>query len=57
MGKTEDGAIWLSEEKLDVNQFWQFGEIHQIKMLLISCIYLQIEDQRLKNSKTEAQIK
>ena len=24
MGKTESGAIWLSEEKLDINSFWQY---------------------------------
>ena len=24
MGKTEEGAIWLSEDKLDVNSFWQY---------------------------------
>jgi len=24
MGKTESGAIWLSEDKLDVNSFWQY---------------------------------
>ena len=24
MGKTEDGAIWLSENKLEVNNFWQY---------------------------------
>ena len=24
MGKTEDGAIWLSEDKLDITSFWQY---------------------------------
>ena len=33
MGKTESGAIWLSEDKLDVNGFGNIGETLPMKML------------------------
>lgn len=52
MGKTEDGAIWLSEEKLDVNQFWQFWRNTSDKDV-INFLYLftEIEDQQIEEFK------
>ncbi len=52
MGKTEDGAIWLSEEKLDVNQFWQFWRNTSDKDV-INFLYLftEIEDQKIEKFK------
>lgn len=57
MGKTEDGAVWLSEEKLDVNQFWQFWrntsdkDIINFLYLFTEIEYQQIEEfKKLKGS-------
>ena len=52
MGKTEDGAIWLSEEKLDVNQFWQFWRNTSDKDV-INFLYLftEIENQQIEEFK------
>ena len=52
MGKTEDGAIWLSEEKLDVNQFWQFWR-NTSDRDVINFLYLftEIEDQQIEEFK------
>ena len=52
MGKTEDGAIWLSEEKLEVDQFWQFWRNTSDKDV-INFLYLftEIEDQQIEEFK------
>ena len=52
MGKTEDGAIWLSEEKLAVDQFWQFWRNTSDKDV-INFLYLftEIEDQQIEEFK------
>ena len=52
MGKTEDGAIWLSEEKLDVNQFWQFWRNTSDKDV-INFLYLftEIENKQIEKFK------
>mgnify|MGYP001364620298 CR=1 FL=1 len=52
MGKTEDGAIWLSEERLDVNQFWQFWR-NTSDQDIIDFLYLftEIEVQKIEEFK------
>ena len=52
MGKTEDGAIWLSEEKLAVDQFWQFWRNTSDKDV-INFLYLftEIEEQQIEEFK------
>ena len=53
MGKTEDGAIWLSEDKLDVSSFWQFwrntSDNDVIKFLYL---FTELENKEIKKLET-----
>ena len=53
MGKTEDGAIWLSEDKLDVTSFWQFwrntSDNDVIKFLYL---FTELENKEIKKLET-----
>ena len=53
MGKTEDGAIWLSEDKLDVNSFWQYwrntSDDDVIKFLYL---FTEIENKEIEKFKS-----
>ena len=53
MGKTEDGAIWLSEDKLDVNSFWQYWrnttDDDVIKFLYL---FTEIENKQIEKFKS-----
>ena len=52
MGKTEGGAIWLSEDKLDVNSFWQYwrntSDDDVIKFLYL---FTEIENEEIDKFK------
>ena len=53
MGKTEDGAIWLSEDKLDINSFWQYwrntSDDDVIKFLYL---FTELENKEIKKLET-----
>ena len=53
MGKTEDGAIWLSENKLEVNNFWQYwrntSDDDVIKFLYL---FTEIENKEIEKFKS-----
>ena len=53
MGKTEDGAIWLSENKLEVNNFWQYWrnttDDDVIKFLYL---FTEIENKEIEKFKS-----
>ena len=57
MGKTEDGAIWLSEEKLDITSFWQYwrntSDEDVIKFLYFFTELENKEIERFNNIKGE----
>ena len=53
MGKTESGAIWLSEDKLDVNSFWQYwrntSDEDVVKFLYL---FTEIENKQIEKFKS-----
>ena len=53
MGKTEDGAIWLSEDKLDITSFWQYwrntSDDDVIKFLYL---FTELENKEIKKLET-----
>ena len=57
MGKTEDGAIWLSEDKLDISSFWQYwrntSDSDVIKFLYLFTELENKEIEKLKKLKGE----
>ena len=60
MGKTEDGAIWLSEDKLDVTSFWQYwrntSDDDVIKFLYLFTELENKEIEKLKELKAKNSI-
>ena len=53
MGKTESGAIWLSEDKLDVNSFWQYWR-NTSDEDVVNFLYLftEIENKQIEKFKS-----
>ena len=53
MGKTEDGAIWLSEDKLDITSFWQYwrntSDDDVIKFLYL---FTELENKEIEKLET-----